>query len=228
MDSIADPVTNFESNVIGSFVLLDEMRRAGIGRIASASTGGAILGEAPCPVHEEILPRPVAPYGASKLAMEGYHSAFAGAYGLDCACLRFSNVYGPRSFHKGSVVAAYFRQILAGLPLTVYGDGSQIRDYVFIDDLVTGIVAALETGVSGVYQLGTGRPVSLIELIEAMKRVTSRDDLDVRFEPARAGEIHTTYCDISKAANAFGYAADTPLETGLQRTWDWFEARARA
>jgi UDP-glucose 4-epimerase len=223
MDSIADPAKNFETNAVGSFIVLDEMRQAGVGRIVSASTGGAILGEAPCPVHEDILPRPVAPYGASKLAMEGYHSAFAGAYGLHCACLRFSNVYGPRSFHKGSVVAAFMRQILKGRPLTVYGDGSQVRDYVFVEDLVEGVSRALQAEVSGVYQLGTGRPVTLNALIAAMRETVGREHtFEVRYEPARQGEIHTTYCDISKASKAFGYSTPTSLEAGLSATWRWF------
>jgi UDP-glucose 4-epimerase len=223
MDSIENPAKNFEANVIGSFVILNEMRKAGVKRMVAASTGGAILGEVPCPVHEEIMPRPLSPYGASKLAMEGYLSAFAGAYGFKCASLRFSNVYGPRSFHKGSVVATFFRNIMRREPLTIYGDGEQLRDYVYVIDLVQGILAALQAEVSGVFQLGTGIPTSLNQLIEAIQDVAGpRYQFEVRREAKRDGEIVNTYCDISKAANAFGYDAPTPLRTGLAESWDWF------
>ncbi len=226
MDSIENPQKNFEVNAAGSFGLLQAMRRKGVRRIVSASTGGAILGEAPSPVHEEMVPRPLSPYGASKLAMEGYHSAFAGAYGMDCACLRFSNVFGPRSFHKGSVVAAFYRRILKGEPITVYGDGTQVRDYVHVSDIVDGIVKALEAGVSGVYQLGSGKGTDLNALIETMRRaIGPSHPIEVRHEPFRDGEIHTTWCDVTRARGAFGYDPATDLEQGLAETWRWFLAR---
>jgi UDP-glucose 4-epimerase len=231
MDSIADPVKNFDSNVIGSFTVLQEMRKAGVKRIVAASTGGAILGEVPCPVHEEIMPRPLSPYGASKLAMEGYLSAFAGAYGFKCAALRFSNVYGPRSLHKGSVVALFFRQILAGENLTVFGDGEQIRDYVYAIDLAKGISAALEAEVTGVFQLGTGIPTTLNRLIAEIREVVGPDHrFEVNYVERREGEIVNTYCDISKAKGAFGYRVPTRLREGLAETWDWFlqQRQARA
>jgi UDP-glucose 4-epimerase len=224
MDSIENPTKNFDSNVVGSFTLLQEMRNAGVKRIVAASTGGAILGEVPCPVHEEIMPRPLSPYGASKLAMEGYLSAFSGAYGFKCAALRFSNVYGPRSFHKGSVVAQFFRQIMNGEGLTVYGDGEQIRDYVYAIDLVEGILAALEAEVTGVFQLGTGIPTTLNQLLDAMREVVGpAHAFEVHYADARDGEIVNTYCDIGKARNAFGYATPTPLKQGLSETWEWFQ-----
>lgn len=223
MDSIENPTKNFESNVIGSFTVLQEMRKAGVKRIVAASTGGAILGEVPCPVHEEIMPRPLSPYGASKLAMEGYLSAFSGAYDFKCAALRFSNVYGPRSYHKGSVVATYFRRIMCGEELVVFGDGEQIRDYVYSIDLVKGILAALESEVAGVYQLGTGIPTTLNSLIEDIRQVVGPQfDFKVSYKPARSGEIINTYCDISKAKNAFNYSVPTSLLQGLSASWEWF------
>jgi len=229
MDSIEDPVKNFESNVVGSFTVLQGMRKAGVKRIVAASTGGAILGEVPCPVHEEIMPRPLSPYGASKLAMEGYLSAFAGAYGFKCASLRFSNVYGPRSYHKGSVVALFFRQIMNGEDLTVFGDGEQIRDYVYAIDLVHGIVAALEAEVTGVFQLGTAIPTTLNQLLGEMRGVVGPEyDFKVRYADARDGEIVNTYCDISKARAAFGYETPTPLRQGLAETWSWFQRQHNA
>lgn len=223
MDSIENPVKNFDTNVTGSFTLLQEMRKVGVERIVAASTGGAILGEVPCPVHEDIVPRPLSPYGASKLAMEGYLSAFGGAYAFKSAALRFSNVYGPRSLHKGSVVALFFRQIMDGEELTVFGDGEQIRDYVYVADLVSGILAALQTEVTGVFQLGTGIPTSLNQLIAAIREVVGPlGDFHVNYKDKRPGEIVNTYCDIAKARDAFGYETPTSLHDGLTEAWRWF------
>ena len=226
MDSIEDPVKNFETNVVGSFTLLQAMRKASVRRIVAASTGGAILGEVPCPVHENIVAQPVSPYGASKLAMEGYLSAFGGAYGFNCASLRFSNVYGPYSSRKQSVVALYFRKIMNGEELVVFGDGEQVRDYVYSEDLVGGVVSALESEAVGVFQLGTGVPTSLNQLIAEMRHVVGPlGDFKVRYVDRRPGEIVNTYCDISKASQSFDYSAPTSVQEGLVKTWEWLRRR---
>jgi UDP-glucose 4-epimerase len=225
MDSIENPAFNFDVNVNGTFQLMEAARLAGVKSFVAASTGGAILGEAEPPVHEEMTPHPLSPYGASKLAMEGYLSAFGGSYGLKSVALRFSNIYGPRSFHKGSVVAAFLRRILNGQPLVVYGDGSQNRDYLYVGDLVKGIVAAVEAGVSGVYQMGSGKPTDLNALIKTIEGVVGRSsgDLPVRYEDFRAGEILHTWCKVAKAREAFGFDPKTSLEEGLSETWSWFQ-----
>ncbi len=223
MDSIENPEYNFNVNVVGSFNLLMEMRAAGVNRIVNASTGGAILGEVDPPVHEGMVPHPIAPYGAAKLSVEGYCSAFAGAYGMKAVSLRFSNVYGPRSFHKGSVVAAFLKRVLKGQPLTVYGDGSQQRDYVYVDDLCGGIRLGIEQDVSGVFQLGTGIPTSVNQLIDAIRAVVGRThDVEVNYEDFRAGEILHTYCNIEKARQELGYDPQTRLQDGLVPVWQWF------
>jgi UDP-glucose 4-epimerase len=226
MDSIAAPAFNFDVNVVGSFRLLEAMRAAGITRLVNASTGGAILGETLPPVHEEMVPRPLSPYGAAKLAVEGYCSAFGASYGMKPVSLRFSNVYGPRSFHKGSVVAAFMKRILAGKPVIVYGDGEQTRDYVFVTDLCQGIVAGLTSAAPGVYQLGSGGPLSINGLIAAIAEVVAPHRMEVRFEPSRAGEVMQTWCDIAKARGELGYAPATTLGDGLAQTWAWFVQQA--
>ena len=224
--SIETPRHNFEVNVVGTLGLLEAMREAGVTRLINASTGGAILGEVTPPVHEEMVPRPASPYGASKLAVEGYASAFAACYGINTVSLRFSNVYGPRSYHKGSVVAQFLKQILASEELVVYGDGSQTRDYVFVEDLCDGIVRSLQVDRSEVIQLGSGRPTSLNQLIEAIRRHVGEDRVSVRYAPYRSGEIVHTHCEISKARKILGYDPRTDLEDGLGRTWAWFRANA--
>lgn len=230
MDSIENPVYNFDVNVNGTFQLLEASRLAGIRSFVAASTGGAIIGEAEPPVHEEMMPRPLSPYGASKLTMEGYLSAYAGAYGMKTTALRFSNIYGPRSFHKGSVVAAFMRRILKGQPLVVYGDGSQNRDYLYVGDLVQGIVDAVDAGVSGVYQLGCGQPTSINGLIALMESAmgASPGTLPVRYEAFRDGEIRHTWCRIEKARAAFAFNPATPLAEGLAGTWKWFQEQEGA
>lgn len=223
LDSIADPQHNFRTNVLGTFNLLTSMKAAGIKRIVNASTGGAILGEVQPPVHEEMAAAPLAPYGAGKLAAEGYCSAFAGSYGFTATSLRFSNVYGPRSYHKGSVVAHFFKQILAGAELVVYGDGSQTRDYVFVGDLCRGIERAMKSAPAGVFQLGTGVPTTINTLIASIKEVVGDEfPFTVRYEPFRPGELRNTWCDIGKARNAFGYDPKTTVVEGLSQTWGWF------
>ncbi|MFW6237585.1 MAG: NAD-dependent epimerase/dehydratase family protein [Desulfosudaceae bacterium] len=224
LDSIENPSFNFDVNVKGSFGLMEAARRAGIKRFVAASTGGAIIGDAEPPVHEGMVPHPLAPYGASKMAMEGYLSAYAGSYGMQSVALRFSNIYGPRSFHKGSVVAAFMRRALQKEPLVVYGDGTQTRDYLYVGDLVEGIVAAIEAGVSGVYQLGSGQPTDLNELIRQIEAVMglSPGELPVQYEDFREGEVLHSWCRIDQAANAFGFQPRITLPEGLRRTWEWF------
>jgi UDP-glucose 4-epimerase len=222
MDSIENPQHNFETNVVASFQLLQIARECGVGRIINASTGGAIIGDATPPVDESMAARPLAPYGASKLAVEGYLSAFAGSYGMKAVSLRFSNIYGPYSFHKGSVVAHFMRRILAGEPLTVYGDGSQSRDFLFSVDLADTIADVIRSDATGVYQLGSGRPTTVDELIEAIRPLVAPKKVTVTYEAPRAGEIHATWCNISNAARDLGFAPKTTLRDGLARTWQWF------
>ncbi|MBC2778031.1 NAD-dependent epimerase/dehydratase family protein [Parasphingopyxis marina] len=219
--SIEAPRFNFDVNVAGSLVILETMRKLGIKRLVNASTGGAIIGDATPPVHEGMVAAPLSPYGASKLAVEGYCSAYAASYGMNAASLRFSNVYGPRSWHKGSVVALFIKQILKGETLTVYGDGGQTRDYVHARDLADGIVAALGSDVSGPVQLGTGIGTPLDEIIDLLREI-SGEDIAVDYKPFRAGEIVHNWCDIGHARAAIGYDPKIGLAEGLEETWRWF------
>ncbi|MDH3379975.1 MAG: NAD-dependent epimerase/dehydratase family protein [Gammaproteobacteria bacterium] len=223
MDSIDEPGLNFDINVQGTFNVLESMRRQDIKRFVNASTGGAILGEVPPPVHEEMAARPASPYGASKLAAEGYCSAYAQSYGMSAVSLRFSNLYGPHSRNKGSVVAKFIKDITRKGEIEVYGDGSQTRDFLYVEDLVDGICRAIDKRVSGVFQLGQGLPNSVNDLIKIARSVLGKD-FDVKFKNFRPGEIRHTYCDISKATKCFGYAPLTTLEDGFKKTWDWFVA----
>ena len=225
MDSIENPTFNFQNNVVGSFNLLQRMKERGINKFVCASTGGAIIGDTTPPVHEKMLPHPASPYGASKLALEGYCSAFHQSYGMACTALRFSNVYGPYSFHKGSVVAAFIRNIQAGIPITVYGDGEQTRDFIFSFDLAGGIKKALlSDNLAEVIQLGSGRGTSLNQLISILKDVIgNQSNFEVIYKDYRNGEVKHTHCDISKARSVLGFNPTTPLAEGIKMTWQWFQ-----
>jgi UDP-glucose 4-epimerase len=226
MDSIENPTFNFENNVIGTFNLLTAARAAGVQRIVAASTGGAILGEVTPPVHEEMAPQPTSPYGASKLMLEGYLSAFSASYGVSGCALRFSNIYGTRSLHKGSVVAHFYKQMLDGNPLVVYGDGTQARDYLYAGDLVEAIEAAMNSDKSGAFQLGSGKATTINELIDTIRTVTGEDP-EVIYKDFRAGEIRNTWCQVDKARAELGFDPKTPLEQGMRETWEWFQAQPR-
>ena len=223
VESLSDPQLNFEINAIGTLNVLQACRAAGIPKMIFASTGGAILGEQEPPVHEGMVPRPISPYGASKLAGEAYCSAYTGAYGLKTVALRFSNVYGPYSYHKGSVVAQFFRNLLRGEPIVIYGDGEQTRDFLYVADLVEAILLADQIEPAGeVFQIASGRETSVRSLVGAMKAMLPDRRFDLRFEPARPGEILRNYANIEKARRILGFGPKTQLNEGLRKTWQWF------
>lgn len=223
VESIQDPELDFEVNARGTLNVLLAARDAGVSHVVLASTGGALFGSETVRTHEGMVPEPLSPYGASKLAMEGYAHAFASSYGLRTTALRFSNVYGPYSYRKGSAVAHFFRLILARQPITIYGDGSQVRDFVFVGDLCDGVLRVLETSATGVYHLGSGKPTTITSLMTMMRQVVGPEwAFDVRYAPWRTGEVVRTYSDVDKAARTFGYEPKTPLEVGLHETWRWF------
>lgn len=220
--SIADPVTDCDLNVRGTLHALLAARDAGVSGFVMASSN-APLGEIEPPAHEGVVPRPLSPYGASKLAGEAYCSAFAGSYGVPAVVLRFANVYGPFSYHKGSVVATFLKAIMDGRPIRVNGDGTQTRDFVFVEDLCRGIGAALESGLAGeTFHLGTGTETSINDLTALLTDSFGDREVVVEYGPPLAGEIQRNCADIGKARELLGYAPDTALRDGLQATRDWF------
>ena len=226
MDSIANPDFNFRINVEGTYTLLRQAQRAGVRRVINASTGGANLGEIPPTMHEDMAPKPLSPYGASKLAVEGYCSAFSECYGLSTVSLWFSNIFGPRSFHKGSVIAHFFKNILNSNELIVFGDGSQVRDFLYVDDLVNGLAKFIESDIIGVFQLGSGRPVTINQLLSNMAEVVGADyKFKVRYVDFRPGEIRETWSNIEKAQRAINFRPNTTLTDGLRQTWQWFQKK---
>lgn len=221
--SVQEPLMDFEVNALGTLQLLRCCRQEGVRKCVVASTGGAVIGMQTPPVHEEMVPKPVSPYGAGKLAAEGYCHAFWGAYNFPTVVLRFSNVYGPYSFGKASVVASFMKNIYAEKPLTVFGDGNQTRDFLYVQDLVSAVISALLfEGGCEVFQIASGRETSIRELIDLLKHITAPRDVEVRYEPFRKGEILKSYSSIAKAGRLLGFYPATNLENGLSKTWEWF------
>ncbi len=222
--SITDPLGTFLSNVTWTVELLEAARQAGVRRFVLASTNAAIGDHLP-PLHEELPAHPISPYGASKLAGEAYVQAYAASYGMGACALRFSNVYGPWALHKRSVVAAWVRDALAGLPITIHGDGSQTRDFVHAADLATGIAAALDAdtdAIAGqVFQLGTGVETSIAELAGFLGTAVG-GGLTIRHAPPRPGDVPRNASRVAKAAERLGWRPAIGLADGLRSTVAWF------
>lgn len=227
MGSINNPFDDADVNIIGTLNVLESGLREGVKKIVFASSA-APLGEQEQPVNEEKIPEPLSPYGASKLAGEAYCSAYAGSHGLDTTALRFSNVYGPNSIVKDSVISLFTKQILDGHEPLIYGDGEQTRDLVHVDDISRGIHSTLirepRYGFK-LYQLGTGKETSINEVYRLIKKCLEQDGFNVPdaiHAKRRAGEISRSYCDISKAERELGYRPEIPLEKGIEDTVRWF------
>lgn len=224
--SVENPRADMESNVIGTFNVLEAARRRNVKRVVFASSGASV-GEAEPPIHEELAPHPVSPYGASKLAGEGYCSAYFRTFGIETVVLRFGNVYGPGSTHKGSVVAKFIKQAMRGEALEIYGDGTQTRDFIYIDDLIGAIWSAAHTeGIGGeIFQIATNRETTVNELTDTFMQVLSRmgyPDIQVRHAAPRAGDVVRNFSNTSKAGTMLGWKVTIDINNGLQRTARWF------
>lgn len=224
--SVEDPRADCLTNVVGTFNYLEAARAHGVKRFVFASSGQAV-GEVEPPIHEEMPPHPVSPYATSKLAGEGYCSSYFRTFGVETVALRFGNVYGPGSTHKNSAVARFTKRALGGEVLEIYGDGTQTRDFIYIDDLVRAIrQAATVEGVGGeTFQIATSAETSVRELIDELLPVLAAagiKNMEVRHAAPRQGDVRRNYADTSKAARMLGWRADVSLPEGLRRTVAWF------
>jgi UDP-glucose 4-epimerase len=223
--SVENPRLDMESNVVGIFNVLEAARCTGVGRFIFASSG-APVGEVEPPIHEEQPARPVSPYGASKLAGEGYCSAYYRTFGIRTVSLRFGNVYGPLSLHKNSVVAKFFKLALAGETLEIYGDGSQTRDFIYIDDLVQAVLRAAQTSTGGeAFQIATFRETTVNEIAEQMKEIVEAETgktVTIIHGSERLGDVKRNFSDITKARTVLGYEPRFNLREGLRATFQYF------
>lgn len=234
--SVEDPALDAAINVVGTVNLLEAAHRHGVGRVVNTSTGGAIYGVADVvPTPESAPERPLAAYGTSKLCAEQYCAWFSRLHGLSTVTVRLANVYGPRQDPLGEagVIAIFCDRLLAGESPTVFGDGAQTRDFVFVGDVVRAQLAAAASAVTGTVNVGTGEATSVLELIAAVAAAGAATTAAGRFGPTdfaapRAGEVTDSCLDVTHARGAIGFAAETGLVDGLRRTLDWVaESRAR-
>jgi UDP-glucose 4-epimerase len=224
--SVQDPVNNFEVNVLGTFRVLDAARRAGVERVVQASTGGALIGDATPPVNEQSLPKPISPYGASKLAGEGYAHAFAKTYGVRTVAVRFGNVYGPWCARKRGVINVFFESLHSGAPLVIYGDGTASRDYVHVDDIAKALQLALENEqVPGgtVLHAASGVETTVTELAGLCRQAAGKPGHPIEYRPKRAGEVGRNFASYELAKELLGYEPTVSREAGIPRTWKWFQ-----
>jgi len=224
VESIAEPTRNFLVNVQGTLNVLQAAVNAGARRMILASTGGALIGDALPPVDEQSLPKPISPYGASKLCGEAYCHAFAKSYGLETICLRFGNVYGPHSAHKKGAVTLFIKALMSDEPIVIYGDGTASRDYIHVDDLCDGIKAALDAPLLGgdVFHLASGRETTVLDLANILRNVAGKPSHPIKFKPMRRGEVARNFADYSKADTTLGFKPKWNIEDGLAATYEWF------
>ncbi len=218
--SVADPVFDARVNVEGTINVLEAARGADVARFVNTSTGGAIYGEGRIlPAAEDHPVAPEAGYGQSKFAAEGYCELYARLHGLSTVSLRYGNVYGPRQDPLGEagVIAIFCGRLLEGRRPTIFGDGRQTRDYVYVGDVVEANLAAAATSLDGPVNIGRGEPVSVLDLVAALGRLEGRD-LDPEFAPPRPGEVQDIHLDPTRARAELDWRARVGLDEGLERT----------
>ena len=222
--SIADPAFDARINIEGSLNILENCRKYKIQKIIFASSGGVIYGECgSLPPNEDSPVSPLSPYGVSKYAVECYLSTYAKIYGLKYTALRYGNVYGPRQDPHGEagVVAIFSGKMLNNEETNIFGDGEQLRDYVYVGDVVKANILCLESGDNEIFNIGTGTSTSVNRLFSEMKELTGYSK-EAMYKSPRAGELIRSSLDVGKAAKKLGWKAEASLKQGLKKTIDFF------
>ena len=242
LPSIEDPFHDCDVNVKGTLNLLLAAVKNRVARFIFASSN-APLGDQQAPMNEEKIPKPLSPYGASKMACEGYCSAFYSSFGLKTVILRFSNVYGPYCLHKGSVIAKFIKEGFTKQSIAIYGDGKQTRDFIHAADLSQAIHLILSLPFSqqqgqaispstpssiwgNVFHIGSGKETSIIHLANSIQKLFKKE-IKIHFKPANKGEIRRNYSDISRAKKMLGFTPKIELEKGLKETYNWIKENTR-
>jgi UDP-glucose 4-epimerase len=227
--SVRDPTADATINVVGTVAILKAAVDAGCRRVVMASSGGAIYGQAPrLPAAERTTPRPRSPYGAAKLAAEGYLAMFGRTFGLSTLALRYSNVYGPHQDGTGEagVVAITCERLLSGRPPEIRGDGEQTRDFVFVDDVVHANLRGLLSRAEGAVNIGTGIATSVRTIIDELAALVP-DHGPITFVEERPGEVRHARLAIDRAAKLLDWTPRTRLRDGLRQTFVSFQQRRR-
>ena len=236
--SVAEPVFDAGTNIVGSLGLLEAVRhRSPATRFVFSSTGGVLYGDHTVPPNVETFPKdPESPYAIAKLSVELYLAYYGRVHGLDAVSLRLGNVYGPRQDPHGEagVVAIFCGRLLEGRPLTIFGDGLQTRDYVYVTDVTDAMWRAATQALpaqalldSRAFNVGTGVGTPVVRLAEVLREAAERD-VPVEYAPKRPGEQQESYVDASKAARLLGWRPTVSLDDGLARSYAAFAAQHAA
>jgi UDP-glucose 4-epimerase len=230
--SIKNPINDMNNNTLTTLNCLELCRVCEIKKLIYASSGAVLGNSDTMPLREDMIPKPISPYGVSKLASEGYCRSYSNCYGIDTICLRFSNVYGPYSMHKESIIHKYIKAVInRDEYFDIYGNGFQTRDFVYVGDIAKTILrfCRSEKQYNGdIFNVSTGRPTRIIDLIAMIDEIiTDEFSFDIntvlRFNDKREGEVIDTYADNSKLFKELGYSPQVDLYRGLSATIDWFE-----
>lgn len=220
--SLSDPVFDATVNILGTINVLEAARSCGVKRVINTSTGGAIYGETDLlPTPEGTPPRPKAAYGQSKYGAEGYCELYNQLHGVSTVSLRYGNVYGPRQDPLGEagVIAIFCGKLRTGEQPTIYGDGTQTRDYVYVGDVVRANIAAAQSEVTGPVNIGTGKEVSVLDIVQALAALKPQTSFTPNFEPARLGEVQRSVLATDRAHNDLGWQPTVAFGDGLTKTF---------
>jgi len=229
--SVTNPRASFEMNVIGTFNMLESARQGNVPKFINASSGASI-GDVPPPIHEELPSSPISPYGATKAAAEALCHSYYHSYGIDTMSLRFSNVYGPYSQHKDSLVAKFIKAAINKEDWEIYGDGNQSRDFVYIDDLVDAICKCIESKNCGgeVFQICTEIEVLLNVIVTQLMVILRLHGVmpnSVNYIDPKVGDLKTNWARNMKAIQMLKWTPKMDLVKGLQKTVEWFIDRSK-
>lgn len=222
--SVEDPLFDAENNILGSLNLIGLSTKYKVKKFIYISTGGAVYGEPTyLPVDEDHPINPECQYGISKHTVEHYLYLYELHYGLKSIILRYPNVYGPRQNPNGEagVVAIFIGKMLRGEPPTIFGDGRQLRDYVYIDDIVEANLLAMNSQCTGIYNIGSGVGTSVNQIYNKLKRLLKFNG-EPQFAPPRTGEISKIYLSSTKASMDLGWSCKVSIDDGLELTVEWF------
>lgn len=224
--SVEDPRSDCLNNIVGTINYLEAARFNNVKRFVFASSSASV-GECEPPIHEEVVPHPISPYGASKLSGEAYCSAYFQTFGVETVVLRFGNVYGPLSRQKNSVVAKFIKRIMEDKPLEIYGDGKQTRDFIYIDDIVQAIrFSSTVDRIGGeTFQVATNMETSVENLTEKLLSIIDifgLKSVNKIYTETRRGDMKRNFSDTSKAQKHLGWHSEFELSDGLKRTFEWF------
>jgi nucleoside-diphosphate-sugar epimerase len=226
--SVEDPEATHRASVDGTFALLVAARRAGVRRVVYAASSSAYGDQPTLPKTEEMRPEPLSPYAAAKLVGEYYCQVWSRVYGFETVCLRYFNVFGPRqdpSSQYSGVISRFISALASGGRPIIYGDGEQSRDFTYVSNVVDGNLRAAESpkAVGHVLNVATGRRTTLNELLEALKKITGRTEVEAEYREPRVGDVRHSLADITRARECLGYEPQVGFEDGLRHTLEWWK-----